>query len=259
MQLILVVTCLIFLASFSNCGATKDSAKQDTIKAIKINYSLPLLAADSTVFQDDQIDVIYYYKDIIIHEVRTVYDSVVLETDQNGKDVERSVKWEIRHKYFVYKQNETYGYKYDSLNAMEGEKKTVKAFNGGRVITQLDSLGILTLQKDSLVERVKRGNTVLEKYIPRNKRTIAFSDSTFLYFTTDPLLRSSNFALSKSADNIRKMKLYKLKMVYNDNPNTTDIYGKQARYFSFEFDTIKVKNKEAIIKLAERLPAYKHE
>jgi hypothetical protein len=245
---------ILSLISLGDCSATSGASTQDTVRAIQIEYTIPLLSEEGKIVHSTRTDIVYYYQDYIVHQTPLFYDSIVVEANADGEPIsQRSVKTEIRARYFVYRPNDEFGYNFDSLTAPVGKRIAVKDFKAGRMVLQNDMLGVYTLQNDSLFERITDGNAILEKYIPRKKLTSAYADSTYLYFTTAPELKSSRFALSTYADSVRKMKLYKIQMIYNENLNTTDSYGKLARQFSFEMKSFHVSNKEQIIDLVKRI------
>lgn len=253
MKTIMFVLYSFALLNCSNCNTSHMANSQDSIRAIQINYVIPLLSETGKLMYDSNINVIYYYKDKAIYQF-DAYQAVSnrVENPDNDTMLFKVDRWDIKHQYLIYNPKQLYGYKFDSLYAKEGRKCLLDSFFKTKMIFQLDSFPIYAFQKDSLVERIKSKEIVLEKYMPKSRPNVFFPDSTYLYFSNNTMLKQVDFSFSKSADKERQMKLFKIRMINNYHPEINHPLAKLAKEAVFEMKEIPVENKSEIVGLLER-------
>lgn len=221
-----------------------------TLKAVQLITSFPVFSASYELINADDTLTLFSYKQFRMLQIQVVSSESRTFLDKEGNLLrEELVNTEIKHKYLVFEQGNPYGLMYDSLNA-EGYRYSVDSFLMQNTITNLSPFVENLLKGDSLVEKKKLTKDVLlEKYVPKVKKDASYSDSAFLYFSAK--LNNIDFSFSEKLDKLKKSKLYKLRLVYNNNPNTSDNFGKLAKEFLFELATLPVKNKSEIIAFFE--------
>lgn len=191
----IVLVFLLFLSSYTE-------SKND-ITRVKLISSLPYFKDNKEfIYFRDSIGIVYY-KNHILYEFPEVY------TVQNENGINKK---ELQHRYLLYNKNNSHGYYYDSLNVVIGKKIAVDSLLNKRAF---GNQSIFNKSEDILVNSMKTsGNyNLIEKYQCRVKKDETYPDTTIVYYTTR--MKEVEHSLSKALDESRKMKVKKIRALYN--------------------------------------------
>ena len=220
-KIVLFSTMIFFVMCTSESKSTKQ--KNDII-GVKLEYQLPTFG-DIDLYGRDSM-FIFYYNDIVLYGFPYTY-SIEDET---------SVLFEERKlQCFLFKQNDQYGYYFDKV-----EDTVYKKLNVDSLLAIKAFKAILYDKKnDSLVDvqRTKQGMT--ERYIPIHKPDYSYSDTTIYYFTKKE--NFYKFSLADDLEKAKKMKIFKVRAIYNAGFNK-EVNG-NLPYREFVFNVSKAKYK----------------
>lgn len=197
---------LLLLLSFPVYVAAQESG---IVRAIQINYSIPLLDENRTKFLNDQDSVrIYYYQDLVLHELYYMqYDSVTYENREfNAYDPKRRCFW------LVYEKDSTYGFSFD-------EEQKEKAI-WGKVDSMLSKNGVMDFQLSKLFDsglvrklsssRQPETGDLKEVYVSKDS---AYRSQDTVYFTFTSQLTDIPYSFDKKLDSLKKMRLCHIRTV----------------------------------------------
>lgn len=219
----------MFLTSY-----TKSKIKfQNDITRIKFISSLPLFTNNNEfVNYKDSIGIVYF-KNQILYEFSDIYTSHNVDTLHNSSVI---VKREIRHRYLLFAKKEFYGYYYDSLNVVNGRKVAVdsflnkRAFGGYSIFNKLENHILLS-------SITTQGNyTLIEKYKCKEKKDYTYPDTTIVYYTNQ--MKEVEHTLSKELDSNKKMKVKKIRALYNPQIVEGNSVPSHEIIFELKEDTI---------------------
>lgn len=141
-------------------------------------------------------------------------------------------------------------YKFDSLNQENGKRSSIDSFLTERWI--IPPQVFFDLKNDSLVSQIKdiKKGLQIEKYISKNKIDPTYNDSTFFYYTSE--INGIHFSFSRKLDSIKKMKLYKFKLIYNKNSAGSNLFERSAKKLFFELNEVPINNPNEITSFFKR-------
>lgn len=199
---------LVFLMFLTSYTKSKNKFQND-ITRIKFISSLPLFTnSNEYVNYKDSIGIVYF-KNQILYEFHDIYTLRNVDTLNNSSVI---VKKEMRHRYLLYSKKEFYGYYYDSLNAATGKKVAVDSFLNKKAFR---GYSIFNKSEDILISSTNtQGNYILiEKYKCKEKKDYSYPDTTIVYYTNR--MKEVEHTLSKELDDNKKMKVKKIRALYN--------------------------------------------
>lgn len=219
---------IVLIISFS---FIKNSVQKEITKTF-LNYSFPVFKSNATYFLISDCIALIRYKNYLLYEFKDF---------QNFENDTTIVKEEMKHRYFLLKKNETRGFYYDSLNA-----KTRKELRTDSILRNRAFYGqsLFNSSKMKLLssEKSKYSFSLIEKYKCKTKIDVTYPDTMIVYYTNK--MKGLELTLSKELDLIKKMKVIKIRAIYNSqfingNPNKFPNYE-----YKFELKEDKVSNLE---------------
>jgi hypothetical protein len=239
-----IATLVIWVILYCGCSAIKKTDKEE-VKKIYLTFNMPVVKLTGEIIDVHDSMCIYYYKDYILYQLPNHYSL---------QDGEKIVLQEIRYNYFAYKKNDKYGYKFASLQDSTGEKILVDSLLAEKAFLNFP---FYNKTNDSLVETVENVNNtfLLEKYVPKVKHDISYCDTSFLYY--DGSIKNIDYSFSKELDSIMGLKLFKVKLLYNEKYLHAYKMIAPKREFRFEINELPVDNAQEIIFFWERVKKWR--
>lgn len=229
----------LFSFFFITCSS-RSVEKISKLRKITLKYNIPILKLTGELLNiTDSVSIFYYYDDIL-------YQFPYTYTLENENTI---LSQEIKYKYFVYRKGESYGYYYDSLNSKNFRKLPVDSLLGLKAF-----VGNKFWDKNNYSLVGVRNNednyTLIEKYVTKIKPDETYSDTAILYFTDK--LRNIEYSFSNELENAKKLKLCKIRILYNSQFYKGYSFRFPQREFSFELKEDTVANPMMYILLFNR-------
>nr|WP_315163055.1 hypothetical protein [uncultured Flavobacterium sp.] len=219
---------IVLIISFSFI----ENSKQKEITKTFLYYSFPVFKSNATYFLISDSIALIRYKNYLLYEFKDL---------QNFENDTATVKEEVRYRYFLFKKNEKHGFYYDSLNAKISKEVSTDSILSNRAFY---GQSLFTSSKMKLLsyEKSKYSFSLIEKYKCKTKIDVTYPDTMIVYYTNK--MKGLELTLSKELDFIKKMKVVKIRAIYNSqfingNPNKFPNYE-----YKFELKEDKVSNLE---------------
>jgi hypothetical protein len=223
---ILLLNCIYNLSGlmikdqFSILGSP--AGRHESIRAVNFIYQIPILKLNGELLNLRDSFSIIYFNDFI------AYGFPYLKAME---DQERIISKEVKYHFFVYKKGETQGQYFDSINANLSREVNVdsvlksKAFLG---------FNFYDMGNDSLVESIRQlgNNEMLEKHIPKIRYDQSYGDTTFYYYSDR--FKKIDFSFSKILESVTDLKIFKIRIVYNEQFYKGYSFKFPPREFLFE-------------------------
>jgi len=215
----------------SNCN----SPSQTNIYAISLNSDIDFINMDrqESITMKDSVVMFFFMKYTLIKVPFKHYSLSSDDREGIGNDTVllKHKEETIEHIYILFKNGDKYGLKFNSPEERNGNKVNVDSFFSKKAFFSFKNF--YDDINDSLILVVKEDGKVKETYIPKIKYDESYNDTTYLYF--DEALNSiEEFSFSKVLDNTKKLKLVKIRLVYNALPATAVKPFTPRREFRFE-------------------------
>lgn len=216
-----VAALMIFSVLFVMCSS-ENTKKENRIKRVDLIYNIPIVKLNGQLQNLTDSLSIFYYNNIILYRFPYTYSI------ENMNTIE---KQERRFKYFIYQKHERYGYYFDSINTSSYRKMNVDSLLSAKAFA---SNNFYDKNNDSLVVTIKNDNnySLVEKYISKKRPNQSYADTTIFYFTHT--LKDLELSFSKELENIKKLKIFKLRMIYNAQFDKE--YNMELPYREFFFE-----------------------
>jgi hypothetical protein len=205
------------------------------MKSIELLVNYPVVLSNGSFFNLRDTIVIFYYENYILYQLfasRSLYD--------NQKQVGTEP-------YFLYRQQDSMGFLFSSLKDRLGKQMPVDSFLSKRGFLKTafdypqDSLWFLN-------SMVSVNNYLLERYVPRKDYGVNSVDSIYYYFNNE---KFTEYSLSKKMDSIKKMKLFKVRFIFNEKYSSADKVILPKRELLFEIKQVKPVKPTIIIDFIE--------
>lgn len=186
---------------------------------------------------------VYYFRDLILYKLpyQTDLTNVIMDTSGNVLE-EKVLKSSTKYKFLIHKMGEEYGWKFDSSRAKNANKILVDSFL--KVKLKLSD-EVFYSANDSLIEVFKyNGINIVEKLIPKKKYNDTYNDTTYLFFSSG--LNNIPYSFSKKLDSLKKIKLYKARLIYNPIYSKSNTLVTKGRELFFEFREIPLTDSQDI-------------
>lgn len=193
---------------------------------------------------------IIYYKEFIL--IKEYYENYMMSSESYKGDT-TVVKFENpieKYFYYVYDTSKKYFYRIDSLDINVKPR---------RIELDLDSLygKKIALNFEKLYSSVKNNlikidslkiskNSCVYFYGVKEKLNANYSDSTFFYYKTDDEFNNLPFSFAKELDSIGRGKLYKIEIIFNENPKGVTAYEKMEKVTTFEMKKVNEVNSDTL-------------
>lgn len=221
------------------------------IKSYTVVTSFDFVTLENGEFINTQDSFhVTYYQNFILYMVPKVYtfSTVTIKGDTIH---EKLVSSRIAYNYFVYKNSDNFGYRFDSLEAESSQVFSVDSFLEKEAYSKFT---FYNKTNDTLVasKTNRKGNELIEKYIPRIKYDETYPDSTFLYFRNEKM-KYNYFSFSHYLDSLKNRKLFKIVITFNPIPKGIYSFDVPRRNMIFELKQIRATDEEKLIKFFNRV------
>jgi hypothetical protein len=183
---------------------------------------------------------IFYYGNYVLYQLSP---TVKFETGEKIRGTEP---------YFIFNKKNHFGFLYPSMkNPNHGAKLSVDSFLINRGMKGKD----FDIPPDSLwslhaVVKDKSQDFILEKYGTIKPVDETNFDSIYYYYTRK--IKNTEFSFSRKLDSIKRMKLYKVRLIFNEKFSPADKILLPKREFLFEIRDKTVSNPKEIIGFIQR-------
>lgn len=235
----LIYVFLLFL-TFS-CAIDLNYKKE--INGLKLSSSYPFGGKSNTedslfmYFEDELVLIRIPYETVEYNKNAIKGDSIIISDDES------TIKNRtIKYFNFVYDIKFKKGIKYSSLTLDKAVTFNVDSLLRNSTFKGSD---FYDTKNERLVESTMFGDTLLrEKYINVFKPDESYNDTSYYYFAKG--LNNINYSLSKNAEDIKKMRLMKVRLIYKGIPKNANHVGSLKKEIIVEIKKIKVDNISAI-------------
>ena len=224
---------IVAIIIFSSCGSTR---KYHGLKRINLIVNYPVV-----IMNDGVHDAVNFFnlKDTVWI---FYYDSKVLYRLSETRNLETDKKILGTETWFIYREKAKHGFLFNSISdSSSGLKLLVDSFliNRAYASTNFD------FPSDSFfVKAQNKEEKFVEKYYIK-EHTENYPDSIYYYFTNE--LKNIDYTFSRRLDSFKNMKLYKVRLLYNEtfSPSYKAMIPKREFLFEIREDII-VNSKEII-------------
>lgn len=210
-------------------------------KALEIVYQLPIQDSKESMLRARQTLRLVERDSISIFIIPFFTHVMRNNIDKNGDLIsEEWIRTDTSEYYVIYKENNSFGFVYDTSIHKVWRKIEVDSFLTSSSVLSLDSFASHMTDHDTLVSSVSSndGSVLTEVYIPKIKNDFTYSDSTIIKY--DKALNDFRFSFSRKEDEEKQRKLCQVKMVYNPDPQATTPELRHGRVISFEMNPVKM-------------------
>lgn len=221
------------------------------IKGVKIYVSLPHILKDNQFFNWEDSLIVYLYRDYIIFEDEIRKQNIFITPQKDGTVKSTLISRETRPIYTITKKGVEYGYFSDSGKISKVLMDTVirKKFLmnlSGLFKKTVETNGIFTGRYE------EKNGDIVDKYTPKIKPDKSYSDTTYLFYTSNPGLINLNYTLSEKLDKVGNKKLYKIHSLYLPDPASADENYRFRRDAIYRIKKITVEQKGKIREMFEK-------
>ena len=244
------VILIIYLLQFS-CNQVLTQRGEPKMRSVAFVYDLQLFdLQELKLRQFSDTLYLYYIGEYLIYQLGVSEQIETAELSDEGALINREVlSGGKQYGYFITRSDNADGYYYDSLAASGYRKYPVDSFIRARISYQESMFHKKT---DSLIEAKPFGpHQILEKYVPKEKPDLTYCDSIYLYFTDE--WKDLPYALAPSLDSLRKMKLFRVQLIYNTIPSGTSYpFEVPRREYRFEIFKHRIEKPSDILQLVRQ-------
>src|SRR5215203_3698405 len=226
---------LVVAIIMSGCAATIH--KSERLKEISIIVNYPVVIVNDGVhdginfFNRKDTVWIFYCNNNVLYRLSGATD---LETDKKILGTET---------WFIYLKKATHGFLFNSItDTSKGLRLPIDSFLNERAYANAN----FDVPADSLYGKVENGNdTIVEKYFARTVHNGNYPDSLYYYFTNT--FENVDYSFSRRLDSAKNMKLYKVRVLYNEGFSSSYKIMLPKREFLFEMMEEAIANSKQII------------
>jgi len=230
---------LVVAIIMSGCAATIH--KSERLKEISIIVNYPVVIVNDGVhdginfFNRKDTVWIFYCNNNVLYRLSGATD---LETDKKILGTET---------WFIYLKKATHGFLFNSItDTSKGLRLPIDSFLNERAYANAN----FDVPADSLYGKVENGNdTIVEKYFARTVHNGNYPDSLYYYFTNT--FENVDYSFSRRLDSAKNMKLYKVRVLYNEGFSSSYKIMLPKREFLFEMREEAIANSKQIINFFE--------
>ncbi|KAF2081964.1 hypothetical protein [Flavobacterium sharifuzzamanii] len=186
--------------------------EKNEITKTYIHNSFPVFKSDASFFIVNDSVAVINYKNYALYEFEDIFNI------QNDSAI---INEKVINKYFLLKEKESYGYYYDSLNAKTGKRIRMDSILSKKAYYK-QTFYFPSLMQFISSKKDQNGYKLIEKYKCKTKVDLTYPDTIIVYFSNK--MKNTSFTLSKDLDSIKKMKVVKMRAIFNSqfikgNPN----------------------------------------
>jgi hypothetical protein len=205
------------------------------LHCLNISYSIPLIDRDGSLIENRDYFNIYFFENLTLFEFRNKFDSV----DKDGL-----IKKGILNSYFAFEKGSKQGIIYDSPPGSKNDSKlSVDSMLRKRALKsmQWDKILNLKLVKSSY----DNSHDVLEEVYGNQKIEKGNRDTIRLYYSKK--LMTYDYTFSRELDSLKKMKLFKIRLQYEETYSKEYKITFPKRETYFEMQEIPVGDSKKVI------------
>jgi len=227
----------------------KDEPIKD-IRSVDILFGIrnPKNNSNNNLFRT-HMGMVYYKEFILIKDY--YHDYMSSSTSYMGDTpVVRFENPVEKYFYYVYDNSKKYFYRIDSLDINVKPRRIeldLDSLYGKKINLNFENL--YKAMKNGLVKidssKINRNNKVYV-YGTKEKLDASYNDSTFFYYKTDNEFNGIPFSFAKELDSGRRGKLFKIEIVYNENPKGITDYEKMEKVTTFEMKKVNEVNADTL-------------
>jgi hypothetical protein len=235
------------------CVMSRKAHVSDEFTAIKIVHNFEdFIIVNNEPRTECDSAILIHYKDLILYLAGYTFQETFTTLDTNWNIIdEKILDPETRYTPFVYKKDHVWGLKFDSLTSKHSRIFPVDSLLKEK--TFKEGLFAIT-ENDSLVySGTDENNIFLEKYIPRIKYDLSYSDTSFFYYSSE--LNHIDYSFSKKLDSTKKMKLFRVRHFYKQAPKGAYPVDLPDHEYLFEFKKTQLTNQQQILDFLKRVIA----
>jgi hypothetical protein len=217
-------------------------------KSVYLIYSYPVSMAPETgnkykILSLTDTILITNYNDYVLYRLPGIVD---FETNNKIMDSEP---------YFIYKKNDKFGAFFTSIKDIKnGEELPIDSFLTKKALRSKD----FDIPPDSIFKLEKtiiKKDFTIEKFIPLKKNNETIFDSIIYYYSKR--FNQIGYSFSGKLDSLKQMKLFKIRLIYNEyfSPSYKTIISK--REYLFEIQPAPLVDKNLIIDFIKRLEIFR--
>jgi hypothetical protein len=223
--------------------------KKEELRCVKISFSMPGLDENGSLILLTDTMTKYVYKDLEIFQMMMFTSHQRTIVNINGDVIKQElISMDTSIQYVVHRKNIAKGIAYSSI-----DPKLSRSFDVDSFISTTWIVGFRPMYEisdsDTLVSAIKDGNTLKEVYRPKIKYGPSFNDSAYYYYRIGT---HDDVSVLPVPSKRKGLNLYKMEVVYNEDPAVADPYLKQARRYLFECKEVPVRDPEKILGFVKR-------
>jgi len=230
---------IVAILIFSGC---RSIYKSEGLKGIKVIVNYPVVIMNDGLhgavnfFNLKDTVWIFYYNNTVLYRLSGTRN---VETDRKILGTET---------WFVYRKKATHGFLFNSMtDSSKGLKLPVDSFLNNRAYASAN----FDIPSDSLYERSENKlDNFVEEYFVKIVHSDNYPDSIYYYFTKN---LNIDYSFSRKMDSAKKMKLYKIRLLYNEGFSPSYKIMLPKREFLFEIREEAITNSKEIEIFFERV------
>ena len=230
---------IVAVIIFSSCGITR---KYNELKRINLTVNYPIVIMNDGVH--DAVNLFNLKDTVWIF----YYDSKVLYRLSESRNLETDKKIAGTEAWFIYHEKAKHGFLFNSISdSSRGLKLLVDSFLNNRAYASAN----FDIPSDSLLIKAQDNEVkFVEKYYTKEHNE-NYPDSIYYYFTNE--LKNIDYTFSRKLESLKNMKLYKVRLLYNETFSPSYKAMIPKREFLFEIREEVIVNSREIIDFFERV------
>ncbi len=239
----------------SSCNITsEESGFSNKTKCLKLKFSYPILTPDLLLVNFPDSQYIVYEQGYTVHKIPYTLTYLENEFDEEGEVLKDSIiAAHNKNRYLVYKEGESYGYKYDSVSSQEKTLVKVDSFlaSAFRIHEEL-----LSTKTDLLVQKtILADSNFYEKYYRTVKTNEQDPDTLYLFFSQ--YYNDYKFSLSPKLDSMKQAKLIGITFLYNAKNGNKDDINSYSREVTVQLKEASFEEVEEVRQIIEKVKSLK--
>jgi hypothetical protein len=248
-----------FLVLFALCCCSTKSNKNASvplIKAISIIDTFPLLSNDGRnviFYPPEEKKVIYFYKDYKLYRISLYHtlDSVRFVNDSLIESI--PYKKDTTYFYYARKGEDNLVYRIDSITDVNFKKMSADSLYRSNSMYETPSFDQTKLhQYAKKMATYENDKFIIDKYVAPIDHPEGVYDTCYHFFSKETFWKNIPFNISTPTDSLNKLKLVKIKLIFNKNPASKEMASRQGFKISSEMREEKITNNIALLSLFER-------
>jgi len=240
---------ILALSFFSKDCLLKPKQTDAEMQAYSIILNWELIRPeDGSVFNLKDTFTIVQKNKLYMYIISTPYENSYITYDKNDSIISEKVETGVAYNYYLFKEKQALGIKYDSINAKDGIKFLVDSLINAKIFFKsginLDS----NYQLNRKVRLTKFSDA--EIYQGKNKKDENAPDSIYLFFSSN--FDKVPYRFSEKLDSTHQKKLFKIQIIYNPLKSKKYSFPIPRRELLFEMKKTPIPHQKSINNLFRR-------